>query len=132
MGATHLVNYRTHPDWENQVLSMTNGEGADIALEVVAGPNIEHTLAAIRRGGHVVHLGLLSDKAKEPVDVMPALWYGSKTSKSYRFPINTQAVLNQMHSPRIDRLWKQGNGRGAGGICTKASSAAPNRPDFRV
>ncbi|KAH8169460.1 zinc-binding dehydrogenase domain-containing protein [Sarocladium implicatum] len=79
LGATHLVNYRTHPDWEDEVLELTNGEGADIAVEVVAGPNIEHTLKAIRRGGHVIHLGLLSDKANEPVNIMPALWYGSKT-----------------------------------------------------
>lgn len=81
LGATHLVNYTTHPNWEDEVLALTDGQGADIALEVVSGSNIEHTLKAIRRGGHVVELGLLSDKANEPANILPALWYGSKTSK---------------------------------------------------
>ena len=81
LGAIHLVNYRTHPDWETEVLKATNGNGADIAIEVVAGPNIEHTLKAIRRGGLVAFVGMLSPDAKKPVNVMPPLWYGSKTSE---------------------------------------------------
>lgn len=81
LGATHLVNYRTHPDWENEVLKVTDGKGADIAVEVVAGSNIEHTLKAIRRGGLVAFIGMLTNDHNKPVNVMPALWYGAKTSE---------------------------------------------------
>lgn len=85
LGATHVVNYRTNLDWEAEVLKVTDGKGADIAIETVAGPNVEHTLKAIRRGGIVAFVGMLSEHSKEPVHVMPELWYGSKTSKSRRF-----------------------------------------------
>lgn len=85
LGATHVVNYRTHSDWETEVLNFTGGKGADIAIEVVAGRNIEHTLRAIRRGGLVAHVGLLASDATTPVKVMPDLWYGSKTSKFHSF-----------------------------------------------
>lgn len=80
LGATHLVNYRTHPDWEDEVLAATDGKGVDMAIETVSGPNIEHTLRAIRRGGVVAFVGMMSKDAKKPVNVMPDLWYGSKTS----------------------------------------------------
>lgn len=84
LGAAHVVNYRTCPSWENEILKVTDGQGADIAVETVAGPNVEHTVKAVRRGGVVAFVGMLSGHSKEPVHVMPDLWYGSKTSKSRR------------------------------------------------
>src|SRR5699024_12066837 len=36
MGADHLVNY-TESGWSQKVLDLTNGEGVDVALEMVGG-----------------------------------------------------------------------------------------------
>ena len=102
LGATHLVNYRTHPNWEKEVLAVTDGKGADIALETVSGPNIEHTLRAIRRGGLVAFVGMMSSDAKKPVNVMPDLWYGSKTSK-YRFDGRRLAAFLRLASRHFIR-----------------------------
>ena len=52
-----------------------------MGTEVVAGPNVEHTVKAIRRGGLMAFVGMLSDDAKKPVDVTPDLWYGPKTGE---------------------------------------------------
>lgn len=82
LGATHLINYREQPDWAAEVLRVTAGQGADLAVEVVAGRNVEQTVRAIRRGGVVAHVGMLdAAAASTPVNVMAELWYGSKTSK---------------------------------------------------
>jgi NADPH:quinone reductase-like Zn-dependent oxidoreductase len=33
MGAAHTVNYKTTPSWDEEVLKLTDGAGADIVLE---------------------------------------------------------------------------------------------------
>ncbi|KAG6843332.1 hypothetical protein H0H93_001373, partial [Arthromyces matolae] len=33
LGAKHLINYKTHPDWEQEVLKATNGAGVDHVIE---------------------------------------------------------------------------------------------------
>lgn len=111
LGATHLVNYRTHPSWEDEVLKATDGHGAHIVLEVVSGPNIEHTLRALRRGGLVAYVGMLSKEAKSPVNVMPDLWYGSKTSELTLLETSQyRHSLTSSYSPGNDRHRQQGDG----------------------
>ena len=60
LGADHLVNYRTTPDWERVVRTLTHGRGADLVLDLGG----EHTLAksvhACRMDGTVVIAGVLS------------------------------------------------------------------------
>jgi NADPH:quinone reductase-like Zn-dependent oxidoreductase len=34
LGAAHVINYNTTPNWDEEVLKFTNGHGADIVLEV--------------------------------------------------------------------------------------------------
>jgi len=33
LGADEVINYRKHPDWDEEVLRLTNGEGVDIVFE---------------------------------------------------------------------------------------------------
>ncbi|KIY68665.1 NAD(P)-binding protein [Cylindrobasidium torrendii FP15055 ss-10] len=47
LGATHTINYNTTPDWENEVLRLTGGEGVDHVLEV-AGSTLLQSIAAAR------------------------------------------------------------------------------------
>jgi NADPH:quinone reductase-like Zn-dependent oxidoreductase len=34
LGARHVINYRTTPDWAAEVLKLTNGVGVDRVIEV--------------------------------------------------------------------------------------------------
>ncbi|KAF9498762.1 hypothetical protein BDN71DRAFT_1385351, partial [Pleurotus eryngii] len=36
LGAKHLINYKTTPDWEETVKTITNGHGVDHVIEVGA------------------------------------------------------------------------------------------------
>ncbi|RWL17077.1 MAG: NAD(P)-dependent alcohol dehydrogenase, partial [Mesorhizobium sp.] len=33
LGADHLINYRSTPDWDDKVLELTDGLGADLIVE---------------------------------------------------------------------------------------------------
>lgn len=68
LGASAGVNYRTHPDWNQQVLALTNGRGADAVLEMAAGDNLTRTVEALTYGGRILLVGLLdSDRVSTPV-----------------------------------------------------------------
>ena len=60
MGADHLVNYRTEPDWSKAVRAATGGVGADLIIEVGGGGTIEQSVKAIRIGGHVAIVGVVA------------------------------------------------------------------------
>jgi NADPH:quinone reductase-like Zn-dependent oxidoreductase len=60
MGATHTINYKSTPDWEKEVLKITNGHGADVTLEVGGTGTLSKTLKATAYAGHVSLIGVLS------------------------------------------------------------------------
>ena len=58
VGATHAVSSRD-PDWQQQVLALTDGHGVDVAIEAVGIPET-FTMATqlVRPGGHVANVGV--------------------------------------------------------------------------
>jgi NADPH:quinone reductase-like Zn-dependent oxidoreductase len=64
MGATYTVNYRTHENWGEEVLKLTNGRGVDRVVEVAGAGTIEQSLLATKRGGVVALVGFLSESKK--------------------------------------------------------------------
>ncbi|GEL23733.1 alcohol dehydrogenase [Pseudonocardia sulfidoxydans NBRC 16205] len=77
LGATDLINYRTHPDWEKVVLELTDGLGVDVTLDVVGGAGLNRSIAATRPGGHVNVIGFL-DGQTASVDLMTLLFRQTK------------------------------------------------------
>lgn len=59
MGATHLVNY-SEEGWEQKVLEYTDGEGVDVALEMVGGDVFKKTLKCLAPFGRLVIYGVAS------------------------------------------------------------------------
>ncbi|EXJ81708.1 alcohol dehydrogenase [Capronia coronata CBS 617.96] len=68
LGATHTINYRTHPDWEKTVMELTNDEGADIILEVGGARTLRKSFDCIAFGGIIDCIGYLSGKEDDPGD----------------------------------------------------------------
>ncbi len=60
LGADQTINYRRTPDWENQARELTGGRGVDHILEVVGVKTLPQSLRAVRDGGHLTLVGLLS------------------------------------------------------------------------
>jgi NADPH:quinone reductase-like Zn-dependent oxidoreductase len=69
MGADHTINYATTPDWGTEVRRLTRGRGADLIVEVGGAKTLMESLKAVRAGGHVAVIGVLSG----PGEAMPML-----------------------------------------------------------
>ena len=59
LGATHLINYVRTPDWEQEVLRLTNGEGAQHIIEVGGPATVDKSLTCLRMGGYLHVIGVL-------------------------------------------------------------------------
>ncbi len=60
LGLDAGVNYRTTQDWDKWVLDQTNGEGVDLVVEVGGAGTLPVSLRAVRMGGHIAQIGVLS------------------------------------------------------------------------
>jgi NADPH:quinone reductase-like Zn-dependent oxidoreductase len=60
LGADHLINYRTRPDWDQAVLEATAGMGANLVIENGGAKTLERSLRAARPEGTVAFLGALT------------------------------------------------------------------------
>ena len=74
LGADHVVNYRTTPEWSKAVRDATNGRGADFIMEVGGGGTIQESMRAIKVGGHIAIIGVVAG-AGEPFN--PAALIGN-------------------------------------------------------
>ncbi|GAN05827.1 nad-p-binding protein [Mucor ambiguus] len=68
-GVDHTINYNTNPDWEQQVLDLTHGEGVDFVIENGGSGTIMKSMAATKVGGQVASIGFLGH-TKEMPDIM--------------------------------------------------------------
>jgi NADPH:quinone reductase-like Zn-dependent oxidoreductase len=60
MGADHLVNYKTTPEWSKAVREATGGRGADFVMEVGGGGTIQESMKAVKIGGHIAIIGVVA------------------------------------------------------------------------
>lgn len=67
LGADHLINYQSEPKWGKKAKAITDGRGVDHIVEVGGSSTIQQSLGAIRVGGHIGVIGVLSGFA----DVIP-------------------------------------------------------------
>jgi len=64
MGADELVNY-SEADWEEQVRELTDGQGVDIALEMVGGEVFTKTVRCLAEFGRLIVFGAASGEMAE-------------------------------------------------------------------
>lgn len=69
LGATHLINYRNTPDWENETKRITGGRGADLVVDLGGPQTLAQSVRAARMGGTVAVIGVLTGFDTAPVSV---------------------------------------------------------------
>ncbi|KAK2611615.1 hypothetical protein N8I77_004946 [Diaporthe amygdali] len=67
-GADHVINYKTTPNWSEEVLKITKGHGADFIFENGGAGTIAQSINAVAYGGSIAVIGFLSSC---PQDQMP-------------------------------------------------------------
>ena len=65
LGADHCVNYRDTPEWGSAILDWTGGRGVDHVVEVGGPGTLAQSITAVRVGGHISLIGVLTGGAGE-------------------------------------------------------------------
>lgn len=111
IGADEIINYAQNPDWHQEVLSLTNGEGVDITLDIAGTKTIEQSLLSVKENGFVGTAGFISG-TELPLDIhrhkinmsflrIQGLAVGSAESFS---ALNRAIELTNLH-PIIDEVF---------------------------
>lgn len=64
MGATHTINYKRTPNWDTEVLKLTNGVGAHHIFDNVGINEIEKCFTSVAAGGVINSIGFLGGQPK--------------------------------------------------------------------
>ncbi|MEZ5502222.1 MAG: zinc-binding dehydrogenase [Halioglobus sp.] len=71
LGADHAVNYRTHPQWQQQVLQLTGG--VDAIIDVGGEATLGKSIACARTDGFIAVIGVLSGFGEAPVSIIEVM-----------------------------------------------------------
>ena len=63
LGADALINYKSMPDWDKEILKRTDGAGVDHVVEVGGANTLEKSMNAVRPGGSIYIIGSLAGPA---------------------------------------------------------------------
>lgn len=68
LGADKTINYKSTPNWDQEVLKMTDGEGVDIIFENGGAATLRKSFECIAFGGLIDCIGYLSGKEDDAAD----------------------------------------------------------------
>jgi len=109
LGADHLINYRATPAWDEQVLTRTDGRGADLVVETVGAQTIARSLNACAVGGTVFTVGFVTGTLSSldllPIIVKALRVVGNNTGSVADLAEATRAVAVHRIVPVIDRVF---------------------------
>ncbi len=117
LGVDETINYKSTPDWDSEVLKLTGKRGVDHVVEVGGSGTMERSLNAVRVGGHVHLIGVLSEPGKG-VDVLSVLRKSIYLNGVY---VGSRAMFARMNAaievnalePVIDRVFPLSEARAA-------------------
>jgi NADPH:quinone reductase-like Zn-dependent oxidoreductase len=109
LGATHGINYKKDPDWEKSVFKLTHGTGVDRVIEVGGAGTLVKSLRAVRTGGHISLIGVLTGQTGE-INPLPAVMKGVCIQGIFvgsreMFEAMNRAIAVQKIKPVIDKVF---------------------------
>jgi len=109
LGLSAGVNYKSHLDWEKWAIEQTGGRGVDLVVEVGGAGTFSRSLRAVRIGGTVAQIGVLS-QSNEPVEIplllhrqvnLRGIYVGSRA----HFEEMNRAILLHRLKPMTDEVF---------------------------
>lgn len=70
MGAWRTINYAETPGWAEAAKQLTGGAGVDHVVEVGGGGTLAQSIDAVRIGGHIAVIGVLSQGTVDPTPIL--------------------------------------------------------------
>ena len=110
LGADATINYRTTPEWQEEVLRLTGGRGVDLTVEVGGEGTLARSLAATRMGGVVSVIGGLSGFGSTSIDVIAVIAHAKRLNGIL---VGSRAMLEDLNRliattrlrPIVDRVF---------------------------
>lgn len=109
LGASAGINYRTHPDWDKEVMKATDGRGADCVVEVGGQGTLVRSFRSLAIGGKVGLIGALDGPA-EGIDVHQLMFrrgsmHGIAVGDRTMFVDLNRAIVRHKIRPVIDKVF---------------------------
>ena len=107
LGAAEGINYRQHPEWQEQVMALTSGRGVDHVVEVGGAGTLARSVEAARIGGQVHLIGVLTGGEINPTPILRrntrlrGIYVGSRQM----FEAMNRAIALHAIRPVIDRVF---------------------------
>jgi NADPH:quinone reductase-like Zn-dependent oxidoreductase len=109
LGAWQTINYREDTDWGKTARTMTGGLGVDHVVDVGGAGTLEQSLRAVRVGGTVSVIGVLSGAAASlniaGILMQNVTLRGILVGSRERFERMNRAVANHRLEPVVDRIF---------------------------
>lgn len=110
LGASAVINYKTNPDWDKEVLNLTGGIGADHVVEVGGAGTLAKSMRAVRYFGFISLIGILGG-INETFNPGPIITKGVRLqgifvgSRAMFEDMNRAIAVNRMR-PVVDRTFQ--------------------------
>ena len=109
LGAAHVLNYREDPEWGKAARALTGGRGVDLVIDVGGVATLPHSLKAVRPGGTIALIGILSG-ARGELDLLPAIMnqvrlQGVVVGHRESFEAMNRAIEQHHLRPIVDRVF---------------------------
>lgn len=109
IGADATVNYKTHPEWDKEVLALTGGAGVDAVVEVGGVGTLGRSYNTVGFQGKIALIGVLT---REPGDLSPhgLMWkaaslHGIFVGSRRMFEELSRAIDTNGIKPVIDKVF---------------------------
>lgn len=109
LGAEAVVNYSSQPDWDVEILKLTDGVGVDRLIDIAGEKTIVKSAASTKIGGEIALVGFASGVGGgiPPIDILSRSLTIGGTSIGSR--LNFEALLAAMSAhqmkPVIDQVF---------------------------
>ncbi len=109
MGADALINYRKTPEWGKVARDLAGGEGVDHVVEVGGEQTLEQSLRAVRVGGTLSMIGVLSGGKMAvrlgPIVTRAVRMQGVTVGSREDFEAMARAIDQHRLNPVVDRVF---------------------------
>jgi NADPH:quinone reductase-like Zn-dependent oxidoreductase len=117
LGAWATINYKTTEQWGKEARQLTGGRGVDHVVEVGGAGTLEQSLTAVRLGGSISVIGVLSG-VRSPVNIIPILMnqvrlQGILVGDRDGFDAMNRAIAQAELRPVVDRTFPLEEARAA-------------------
>jgi NADPH:quinone reductase-like Zn-dependent oxidoreductase len=109
LGADDAINYKSTPDWEQKVLDLTGGQGAEHVIDTGGAGTLPHSYQAVGPGGTVSMIGVMTrpegDLAPYPLMTKFAMLRGIFVGGREHFEGLMRAVAVNRMKPVVDAVF---------------------------